>query len=442
LFNWNKCNKVGHRELYLRAATIYTSRSFPSELVGCKVERSLFGDNDDEELSNFPVLIPLVDVLNHKPFAKVVWEPTSKEFSIFTLETLKSGSQIFNNYGPKPNEELLMGYGFVIQDNPVDSVALKFNVPLLSNLKKRIWMQKHSRAVPESEVFHLAKTSNSLHTVTGHPEVSLRSQWPETLVDLFRLLFANEHEEEVSRISRHEGMISPANEYRVALQLKMAMERKASGIEQGRQDEKHIASTRSHKAKLAEIYRNGQEAIIKSKILHLDNFIERHRQDRRVSMKDLMSKDLMLAMVLNNTVNWDSDDQQMDFSEDEVALLIALLQARSRVLSKQLSDRTDSNRIQNLMEDTYQYLRNREMNRSFSHKGGDEFDMDACGSFLMKSVMIPLRNHTPGFIDESKFLVTDSLLVWIYQELDQFVVCQPNDTVFFAPDVLTEEEAN
>lgn len=37
--------------------------------------------------------------------------------------------QAFNTYGPKPNEELLLGYGFTTPTNPSDLVALKLSLP-------------------------------------------------------------------------------------------------------------------------------------------------------------------------------------------------------------------------------------------------------------------------------------------------------------------------
>lgn len=37
----------------------------------------------------------------------------------------KAGTEVFNNYGPKPNAELLLGYGFVLPGNPDDTTVLK-----------------------------------------------------------------------------------------------------------------------------------------------------------------------------------------------------------------------------------------------------------------------------------------------------------------------------
>lgn len=35
------------------------------------------------------------------------------------------GQELFNNYGPKPNSELILGYGFSIPRNPDDTIVFK-----------------------------------------------------------------------------------------------------------------------------------------------------------------------------------------------------------------------------------------------------------------------------------------------------------------------------
>jgi hypothetical protein len=52
--------------------------------------------------------------------------------SLVTTAEQQTGAQLFNNYGPKSNEELVLGYGFVIEDNPDDVVALKLGTAGLS----------------------------------------------------------------------------------------------------------------------------------------------------------------------------------------------------------------------------------------------------------------------------------------------------------------------
>lgn len=52
-----------------------------------------------------PVLLPGLDLLNHSPNAKVTWQWTSEACYISTHESLAGGTEIFNNYAPKSNEE-------------------------------------------------------------------------------------------------------------------------------------------------------------------------------------------------------------------------------------------------------------------------------------------------------------------------------------------------
>lgn len=52
-----------------------------------------------------PVLLPGLDLLNHNPTAKVIWQWTEETCCISTDVALASGEEIFNNYAPKSNEE-------------------------------------------------------------------------------------------------------------------------------------------------------------------------------------------------------------------------------------------------------------------------------------------------------------------------------------------------
>ncbi|OCL07906.1 SET domain-containing protein, partial [Glonium stellatum] len=112
-------------DLYLWAATIFSSRAFTSS--------SLFPD-----VETFALLYPVIDCLNHQSGAKVSWNFNNGDFSLSTTEPLQAGKEVFNNYGAKGNEELLMGYGFCIPNNPSDSVAIKLGhlpPPVLETLR-------------------------------------------------------------------------------------------------------------------------------------------------------------------------------------------------------------------------------------------------------------------------------------------------------------------
>lgn len=78
---------------------------------------------------DFPVLFPGLDVGNHDHNARVDWKFDPGMFSISTNDHVEAGGEVFNNYGPKGNGELLIGYGFCIPDNPYDTVALTLKEP-------------------------------------------------------------------------------------------------------------------------------------------------------------------------------------------------------------------------------------------------------------------------------------------------------------------------
>lgn len=57
--------------------------------------------------------------------------------SFVAPEPIQGQAQVFNNYGAKSNESLLLGYGFVIPSNPDDTVVLQLGgVP--SHIAKRV----------------------------------------------------------------------------------------------------------------------------------------------------------------------------------------------------------------------------------------------------------------------------------------------------------------
>ncbi|KAF2628691.1 SET domain-containing protein, partial [Macroventuria anomochaeta] len=106
-------------ESLLWAATIFTSRAFISTHILPEIE-------------TVPILFPVVDILNHSVTAKVEWD--FKPHQSFTLRCLNSSSftaneELFNNYAPKQNDELLLGYGFCLADNPIEQFALKLAFP-------------------------------------------------------------------------------------------------------------------------------------------------------------------------------------------------------------------------------------------------------------------------------------------------------------------------
>lgn len=118
-----------HREHWKTVATYISSRAFPSTLLS--PHPSLVATK-----SSHPILLPGVDSLNHARAHPVSWVvhvpsepdsvPEASTISLVHHQPISAHSvEIFNNYGPKGNPELLLGYGFVMPDNPDDTIVLR-----------------------------------------------------------------------------------------------------------------------------------------------------------------------------------------------------------------------------------------------------------------------------------------------------------------------------
>ncbi|KAI0339167.1 SET domain-containing protein [Trametopsis cervina] len=113
---------------YHWAATYLTSRAFPSTLL-----------SDNPSLvfrpGSNPMLLPGIDALNHARGHPVSWEishtsSTPSELAKSSISHIihketPAGDELFNNYGLKPNAELILGYGFTLPNNPDDTIVLQ-----------------------------------------------------------------------------------------------------------------------------------------------------------------------------------------------------------------------------------------------------------------------------------------------------------------------------
>lgn len=87
------------RDLYLWASTIITSRAFSARVLSSAVEEA------DEPDGTVSVILPLIDLPNHRPLAKVEWRAGDKDIGMVVLENVGPGEEVANNYGPRNNEQ-------------------------------------------------------------------------------------------------------------------------------------------------------------------------------------------------------------------------------------------------------------------------------------------------------------------------------------------------
>ncbi|KAJ3274566.1 hypothetical protein HDV01_002408 [Terramyces sp. JEL0728] len=133
-------------ETFLWAYASITSRAFPK----AKKEERFGIDSSTIESDWISIselcLYPVLDMLNHKRGFKIEWRMKDDGVAFIAREEIPEGSDVYNNYGPKGNENLLGNYGFVLDPNPENYFKITLNNslqdPLL--LKRRDLFQTNS----------------------------------------------------------------------------------------------------------------------------------------------------------------------------------------------------------------------------------------------------------------------------------------------------------
>jgi hypothetical protein len=112
------------RTLYLTAATHLSSRAFPSTVLSSTPSLA-------PSPSSYPVLLPGIDALNHKRAHPVSWvvdttrADAPPRISLQVHAPTPAGEEVYNNYGAKPNAELILGYGFALEANAEDTCVFR-----------------------------------------------------------------------------------------------------------------------------------------------------------------------------------------------------------------------------------------------------------------------------------------------------------------------------
>jgi hypothetical protein len=270
------------RQMFLWAATIFTSRSFTSNIMTAS------------QAEPFALLYPVLDSFNHRFGAKVVWNIEKGDFALGLTESVKKGDEVYNNYAPKGNQEckhnvieqnrvlhantwitVLMGYGFCIPSNPCDEVAIRLGRPppavhttLRSKFPKRFSTPEWD---PEAATFFLRGTK---HYSGGYPppmhEVKLRCLrgLPPDLYGTIHTILTHAFQ------IQHEGEVI-SDEELVEASLHAILERLVAKRESIVQwDEMLVGGPKNVKQRFAKIYRDGQLEILEEIIEELKSHLE------------------------------------------------------------------------------------------------------------------------------------------------------------------------
>ncbi|OQV02752.1 hypothetical protein CLAIMM_07896 [Cladophialophora immunda] len=194
------------------AATVFGSRSFTSQVLDATLPADLATIHRSQQPYNlvklfgdrFAVLLPLLDLLNHKPAAQIEWQAQYHFVGLQILETYESGQQLYNNYGPRDNEGLLLAYGFTIPGNPFDHFVVSIKAPPGSPLDvaRRAWKQDI-----RSDIERRCFIFNHKHPESTSALVLESSLFSFDLLDSISILCANDREMQ-SMTMRNQSLMS------------------------------------------------------------------------------------------------------------------------------------------------------------------------------------------------------------------------------------------
>ncbi|WVN85843.1 uncharacterized protein L203_100995 [Cryptococcus depauperatus CBS 7841] len=255
-------------ERYLATSTYMSSRAFPSRLLRLSMEEQSTHQLHKENEVSHPVLLPGVDIFNHARGQPIIWlcsvmapSPASHPLpciSLVSSSVSDVNTQVFNNYGVKPNEELLLGYGFVLDNNPDDVVVLRLGADGLSPaISKRL----EAKNLNIGERFELRRDG----------EIDRR------LLEVMRVMLGEE-EEEMDENDEHAMHKKEEKEMKLELDvletLGGMLEDKLGKLEAGGKLSVD-GQVRDQVKKMVSIYRKGQIDILNSAMDTLSERIER-----------------------------------------------------------------------------------------------------------------------------------------------------------------------
>ncbi|MCJ1476602.1 hypothetical protein MMC13_005268 [Lambiella insularis] len=254
--------------------------------------------------TKYPVLLPVMDLGNHDPNANVLWRCEDACYVFLANEPIKAGEDVCISYDNKGNEELILGYGFSLFNNPKDSygLLLKSASTSTSLCKVREMQQelrsrqteignniydpaKHSSVQKQNTLAIEDDLKNSATIASANPDlfflrvvddVSFFTANQE-LVDTFSVLVANPRELQFVNVTKDRYWIPPSgssithNQVKVASSLLIELQRKHDGITQhdGELPWWPANDRQFHAAR----YRRSQLQILKTNIQSLTTFL-------------------------------------------------------------------------------------------------------------------------------------------------------------------------
>ncbi|CCH45655.1 Ribosomal N-lysine methyltransferase 1 [Wickerhamomyces ciferrii] len=296
---------------YLWSCIIFTSRAFPNEIINsnCKPGQA--------------ILLPIIDLLNHDNSTNVEWsfEETGDEgfFTLLNKDPHTKGDEIFNNYGAKSNEELLLGYGFTLEDNKHDTIALRIKLPLGEILEA----ENFGFQIPKIEDYTYfafstgEEISKAIKTKYDENEgmlfyINYQNLIPDNLLKLFQFKSSQGTSETGSTLR---NKLNGLQIFRSALETKLSL------LKESYESTTNINPDILQNAKN---YKNGQKQLYKSSlkaIKHLEKELLHDYKTHVTTLSKIYKKSESFQKLLYELLNIDSDLSLQKFDTQDILIL-------------------------------------------------------------------------------------------------------------------------
>lgn len=306
---------------YLWASLILKSRSFPTHLLAGSIP-----DADIKE--DEAMLLPIIDLLNHEMSAKVDWfissDADSGPYFNFKSNSAVAGEQLYNNYGMKGNEELLLAYGFCLENNSADSAALKIKVPLemLPDIEsqgiKLPQVSDYTTSVVRSNKEDKQEKDNYSQYENGLLFFIANDNLPENLIKLFQYLVINKWESKITLRAQLAGL----NQLRQAIEAKNDI---LKSLSIPAKDDANLRNIRIYIASQKKVY-----ASTIKKIKHLENDLLAEFKPRLITLKSVYKKDLQFQRSLLVSLGISSYDSIIESQFQDQCWLLYLMRCYNR----------------------------------------------------------------------------------------------------------------
>lgn len=302
---------------FLWAHLIITSRSFPYRIV-----------NPDAK-PNLVMLLPIIDLLNHKPNSKVEWSSESSgNFKLSAIQpTFSEDSnrvEVFNNYGPKGNAELFLGYGFVLEDNEYETLQLSLSLP--QSLKNDI-QSKWNISLPtiDDYTYNFDQKSSSNEKNTESKELNKSTVFmlnkfhpiATGLLEVFSFICKNEGDEGPTLKNTMNGL----NKLKQSLEVKFSNKLEKLPAFDSTKVSKSIYNK-------AATFRKGQLKVYnmaKNEVKSREKHLLKEYRKYFITVKDIIQKDRDEFGNFLDIMQWNKDISDLNKMDMELLLRLWLL---------------------------------------------------------------------------------------------------------------------